>query len=86
METGQAIDAIKRWRMARGLTMEEAAALVVVDGKPTNRATWHAWEWGRKAPGKRHMPVFLTVTGLSADIFYPQPANPDATAPVAQAA
>lgn len=76
---GQQIKELRDWRGQ--LTMEAAAALVVVDGKPTNRATWHAWEWGRKRPGPRHMPVLLEVTGLSADIFF-RPANSDATAPL----
>ena len=85
MAKGEVINEIRAWRTARGLSMEDAAGLIVVDGKPTNRATWHAWEWGRKAPGRRHMPVFRSITGLSADIFH-QPAENDATALIPQVA
>lgn len=84
MRTGL-IDEIKRWRDARNLTMDEAGAMVVVDGKPTHRATWHAWEHGRKRPSRKHMPMFCQVTGLSADLFN-QPANSDATAPLSEVA
>jgi transcriptional regulator with XRE-family HTH domain len=60
------------WRKSRNLTLEEAAVQIVVDGAPTHKATWHAWESGRRVPSKDHMPLVRELTGLSADDFYPR--------------
>lgn len=46
---------LKTFRATRGLTLERAGSLVVVDGKPVDRATWYGWE----AKGKRPKPPWM---------------------------
>jgi hypothetical protein len=57
----------------RGLTMEEAAALVVVDGEPCTKATWHGWESAGKIPKPKWMLALCKLTGLEPNDFYPRP-------------
>lgn len=68
----QPVQKLIEWRKRRGLTLEQAAAMIVVDGEQTHKATWHAWESGRRVPSKEHMPLLRDLTGLSADDFYPR--------------
>ncbi len=37
----------------------------------TTRPVWYNWEKGRRRPGANFMARLRDVTGLSADIFYP---------------
>lgn len=72
------IQELKAWRDSEGrrrghsraLTFEEAAALVVVEGEPVNKSTWHAWETGKKVPSRPAMPVLCDLLGISSDVFY----------------
>jgi transcriptional regulator with XRE-family HTH domain len=61
---------LRAWRAARDLTLEQAAAMVVVEGVPANKATWHGWETGRKIPAADFMRAVCELTGLSSDVFY----------------
>jgi hypothetical protein len=48
---GSTVNKLKAWRRANGnLSMEDAGARIVVDGTPTSKAAWHAWESGKKIP------------------------------------
>lgn len=62
---------LKQWRVARGYTMEAAAAML-----GTWRQTWHDWECGRRIPDRRYMPaVYLLTEGeVRPDHFYDLPA------------
>lgn len=64
---------MRAWRMARGYTMEEAAAKVVVAGEPCNKSTWHGWENG-KVPKPPWMIAVCDLTGLEPNDFYPRAA------------
>ncbi|WP_226019502.1 helix-turn-helix transcriptional regulator [Novosphingobium sp. FKTRR1] len=57
---------LKKWRLGKGLTLDAAAAMV-----GTTRPVWYNWEKGRRRPGANFMARLRDVTGLSADIFYP---------------
>lgn len=37
----------------------------------TTRQVWSAWERGRRRPDATFMPKVRGVTGLSADVFFP---------------
>lgn len=82
MEQGQSniVTELRDFRAARGLTFEQAAELVVVDGKPATKASWHAWEHRRKVPSRKRMTVLCQLVGAEPGIFYPSASN-DATAP-----
>lgn len=56
---------MKRWRASHGLTMESAAARIIVDGKPSDKATWHGWESKGKIPTQ---PFMLAVCGLVPEL------------------
>lgn len=73
MAKGTPIDELAGWRNAAGLTMEQAAARIVVDGKAATRGTWHAWESGRKVPKYEQMLELTRVTGVSPKAFYGDP-------------
>lgn len=73
MAKGQTIEPLKLWRSRHGLTMEEAGARIVVDGKPVDRGTWHAWETGKKIPKPAWMHELERVTGVEPNAFYPRP-------------
>ncbi len=88
------VEDLRKWRhvegfkrgLGRGLTLEEAAGLVLVGGRAVTRSTWWQWETGGKVPSPRTtMPVLLALTGLSSDIFFARP-KPIETpkAPIAQ--
>lgn len=70
---GVPVHPLKAWRTARKLTVREAAALIIVDGKAADGATWHAWERGRKIPKPAAMFEIERVTGLDPNQFYPRP-------------
>jgi transcriptional regulator with XRE-family HTH domain len=63
---------LKAWRVSRGLTLEEAATKVVVDGRPCTKATWHGWETGQ-VPKPPFMLAVCDLTGLEPNDFYPRP-------------
>jgi hypothetical protein len=64
---------LKAFRIARGLTMEEAGKLIVVDGKPVDRATWHGWESKGKIPKPAWMLELERLVGAEPNDFYPRP-------------
>jgi hypothetical protein len=77
---------LKAFRRDRGLTMEAAGALIVVDGKPVDRATWHGWESKGKIPKPDWMLQLESVVGCEPNDFYPRPDGDAAvTAPAQQA-
>ena len=73
MAKGITIQELRTWRMSRGLTMEAAGAMIVVDGKAVDRATWHGWERGRKVPSDPYMFELERVTGVQPNSFYNRP-------------
>lgn len=73
MAKGKPIEQLKAWRAAAGLTMEAAAARIVIDGKAATRGTWHAWESGRKVPKYEQMIEIQRVTGVDPSVFYERP-------------
>lgn len=64
---------LKTFRKERGLTMEQAAALIVVDGEAVNKTTWHGWESKGKIPKPPFMYELERVTGLEPNAFYRRP-------------
>lgn len=64
---------LTRFRKLRGLTMEEAGARIVVNGKPTSRVTWHGWESRGKLPRPPFM-VELERNGIAdaSDFYTPE--------------
>lgn len=73
MAKGSTIAELKRARKARGLTMEEAGATIVIDGKPTDKGTWCAWELGKKIPKWPAMYELERIYGVEPNVFYPRP-------------
>lgn len=73
MAKGTPIDELKAWRTGAGLTMDAAAARIVIDGKAATRGTWHAWESGRKVPKYEQMLEITRVTGVEPSVFYGAP-------------
>lgn len=63
---------LKAWRVARGLSMDDAAAKVVIDGEPCSKATWHGWESAGKIPKPNWMIALCDLTGLEPNDFYPR--------------
>jgi transcriptional regulator with XRE-family HTH domain len=62
---------LKTWRTAHGLTMEQAAARIVVDGKTSDKATWHGWESKGKIPKPPFMSAVVgLVEALEPNDFY----------------
>lgn len=62
---------MRAWRIERGYSIEEAAAMVVVDGEPCTKSTWHGWENG-KVPKPPFMLALCDLTGLEPNDFYPR--------------
>jgi len=62
------IHPLRKWRKAKGLTLEECAGKI-----GTSRQVWSDWERGRRRPDGRFMPKVRAYTGeeISADDFYP---------------
>ena len=73
MATQNIVKELREWRKAHGLTLEAAGALIVIDGNPVNRATFHAWETGRKVPKAQWMRESWRVTGVEPNAFYRHP-------------
>lgn len=73
MAKGQPIKELVEFRKARGLTMDQAASLVVVDGKPSNKASWCEWENGKKIPKPGAMLELERLIGVQPNAFYPRP-------------
>jgi transcriptional regulator with XRE-family HTH domain len=88
MAKGTIITELKAARLSRGLTMEEAGALIIIDGEPTSRGTWHAWESGRKIPKAAAVYELERVFGVEPNVYYPRPDAGEIMPPalVAQAA
>lgn len=57
---------LKKWRQSNGFTLEYAAKMV-----GTTRNVWSCWERGLRRPDGSFMPKVRALTGLSADIFFP---------------
>jgi transcriptional regulator with XRE-family HTH domain len=72
MKEAKAPKLLRAWRKAEGLTLEAAALLIVVDGKPATRATWFGWERG-KLPAPPFLIELCRVVGLQPNDFYPCP-------------
>lgn len=70
MSRGVKIHKLCAWRTRNGFTMDEAAGMVVVDGDPCTKSTWHGWEHG-KVPKPPFMVAVCTLTGLEPNDFYP---------------
>jgi hypothetical protein len=64
---------LRAFRVAHGLTMEEAGALVVVQGKAVDRATWFGWEAKGKIPKPAWMLELERRVGVQPNDFYPRP-------------
>lgn len=65
---------MRSYRKRHGLTVRQAAALIVVEGKAIDHTSWHAWENGKKIP--RDKPTMLElerVVGVQPNDFYPRP-------------
>jgi transcriptional regulator with XRE-family HTH domain len=62
---------LRQWRVARGYSLEEAAAKILVDGEPCTKSTWHGWEHG-KVPKPPFMIALCDLTGLQPNDFYPR--------------
>ena len=62
----QNLHPLRKWRKDNGLTLADAANLV-----GTSRHVWSDWERARRRPGRVFMPRVRAVTGLSADLFFP---------------
>lgn len=52
--------------------MRDAGALIMVDGKGVDGATWHGWEHG-KIPKPAWMLEIERVTGIEPGQFYSRP-------------
>lgn len=65
--------------------MRDAGALIVVDGKPVDGATWHGWERG-KIPKPAWMLEIERLTGIDPNSFYPRPDAGGIAAPPLQPA
>jgi hypothetical protein len=63
---------LRQWRKRHGLTLEAAAALIVVDGTPCPKATWFGWEAKGKVPKPPFMHAVCDLTGLEPNDFYPR--------------
>lgn len=77
---------LKAFRVARGLTMEEAGGRIVIDGKPVDRATWHGWESKGKIPKPAWMLELERLVGTEPNDFYPRPDGGTVVAAPAQQA
>lgn len=64
---------LKKWRQSKGFTLEQAATMV-----GTTRNVWSCWERGLRRPDGSFMPKVRSLTGLSADIFFPDQLSEDA--------
>lgn len=64
---------LRAWRAGQGLTLEEAGAKIVLEGKPASRSMFHAWETGAKLPSYDYMLELERVTGVSPNCFYTRP-------------
>ncbi len=59
---------LRKWRKAKGLTLEECAGEI-----GTSRQVWSDWERWRRRPNRKLMPRVRAFTKgeVSADDFYP---------------
>lgn len=73
MAKGKPISELRAWRKAHGLTMEQAGARIVVDGRATDKATWCGWELGKKIPKAAAMYQLERVVAIQPNAFYPRP-------------
>lgn len=86
MTKGEPIAELRAWRKARSLNLDQAAEeLSKRMGRaddPIARATYWAWESGKKLPKPLFMVALCDMAGLDPAVFYPSPA---ALPPVADA-
>lgn len=73
MAKGNIVTELRAWRVGEGLTFKDAGARIVVNGKPVDRATFHAWETGKKLPKDAWMFELERVTGVAPNAFYNRP-------------
>lgn len=68
MEQAQSEHKLRKWRKAKGLTLDECAQAI-----GTTRPVWHNWEMGKRRPGGAYMPLLRDFTQgeVSADDFFP---------------
>lgn len=73
MVTGVEEHPLRKWRKARGLTLDQAAQKV-----GTVRQMWSDWERGRRRPGEELMKEVYRVTEglITPNDFYDLPALP----------
>lgn len=65
---------MRSYRKRNALTVREAAARIVIDGKPVDHTSWHAWERGSKTPRDPATMLELErVVGVQPNDFYPRP-------------
>lgn len=64
---------LRKWRKAKGMTLEQCAAKV-----GTSRQVWSDWERGRRRPSGSFMPKVRELTGgsVGADAFFPSSIQP----------
>lgn len=68
MEHARNLHPLRKWRKAKGWTLEKCAEAV-----GTSRHVWSDWERGRRRPNNLFMPRVreLTKGEVSADDFFP---------------
>ena len=66
MATISAMDTLKAWREAQGLTVAEAAARAHV-----GRATWWRWEVGTRPIGIDSLPKLKQLTNIDPAVLRP---------------
>lgn len=72
MREADAPKLLRSFRAKHGLSVRDAGARIVVEGKPVDGATWHGWEAG-KIPKPAWMFEIERVTGIDPSSFYRRP-------------
>lgn len=67
MVTPTALHPLRRARLAKGLTIQEAA-----DEIGCTKTAWCDWELGKRIPNRTFMPRACALTGLQPNDFYQQ--------------
>jgi transcriptional regulator with XRE-family HTH domain len=80
MTKGEPIAELKVWRKARDLTLDQAAEMLSKrmgrEGDPIARATYWAWENGKKMPSPLFLAALCAMTGVEHSAFYPPAPEP----------
>ena len=68
MELARIDHPLRKWRKAKGFTLEHCAQAV-----GTSRPVWHAWETGKRRPDATFLPRVREFTGgeVGGDAFFP---------------